>query len=197
MKKLIFILLMLSLLISCKKNIQHKQDPTGLVPINLNATETKAESADLNKVRMVDEQPLYTPYQLIRLDDLALICFNKEHKEYAGRGFSEEMRDYENNKLLMSALEVYDPHHGGLQDRPNNFLAADYALIYHYKNSDGTLRDTVAYITRETLKVARERIRKAYKAGDMEGMYTIFQEAFQATPCTGKQFREMLKRDEY
>lgn len=67
-------------------------------------------------------------------------------------------------------------------------MSTDYCIFI--RNQDGT-RDTVAYIPNQDRTAFMNEVRRLFKEGDSDAIYTLFRENFKAKRITGKEWRDL------
>lgn len=112
---------------------------------------------------------------------------NPDNPRYWDRGFSEEMRDTENKRLLMRAEDILTV--------PDGFLVREFieSKNIYLKMSNG---DTCGYIPNSVIATAREQIEALYAQERYDEIYELFHTAFVFYPCTGEEYKQIVKNGE-
>lgn len=101
------------------------------------------------------------------------------------RSISDVQRDVENVAIKMWGTDIISVEDGSLQD---------YFLDNRNYVFTLPMGDTIAYIPNVVVIEASKNIRQAYKEGDTEKVYKLFQDAFTALPITGAEYAELVKQ---
>lgn len=183
MRHLLSILLIL-FVVSCKTdkpNGMLKQDAQ--ISINvISGTTPRAESDE--------EQPL-SPLEVVKQADAIHITPYGADKD-RDRGIHETQRDLENISIKMLGDDII-----GVSPREKGKLQKYFIggkNVYFTTKQD---KDTIAYIPNNVLQEAYTKVLAAYEAGNYEEVYKLFQQAYTAVPCTGKQYRELKAKNQH
>lgn len=197
MKKILLLLLTITLIFACSKNEQKKLDPvikiTGVKTIPTRSSEIK------------DSLAFITRYAW------EVSAISKKYNTRVRRGFglgsspdnNEDwlfLRDTLNNKLFLIDIDVI------FEEQLGDFVV-DYTDILllgriyqgkliHAKNAyivdhNNSFFDTLGYIPNKVVLEAREKITKAFNANDYNECQRLFDEAYVFLPTTGEKWRKM------
>lgn len=97
---------------------------------------------------------------------------------------TEEMKDYPNHIVKMWGDAIIIPETKTIN---RAFLSARDVVF----TDDRIPRDTLGYIPNRVLREAEIKIKIAFDAENYDEVYRIFNEAYQAIPITGKEWREL------
>lgn len=104
----------------------------------------------------------------------------------ANRGIDDWSRDTVNNRLLMLSTDVIEVNGdlatGFIEARDIIFVTVDA------QSSSNRAKDTIAYISNQTMDVAEKAIREAFGREDYTSCYKLFETAFTFVPITGKEW---------
>lgn len=176
MKKLVFVVIMLSF-ISCKKDNSGLLNPDAMIsiwPAGHVGAVTKSDAHLSN-------------YEIVRqAESLSFI------NDLTGgwlRGFAKHQRDTVNVRLLMYGTDIIDQD----GNYTGEFIESkDFVLRRNLAPLNATpVRDTIAYIPNSIITTARQQIQAAYATGDYETVYSIFDKAFTFIPITGAEWRTL------
>lgn len=104
------------------------------------------------------------------------------------RGFTDNQRDFVNNRLLMNSTDIisYDGTYN-----PSFIEGQDVRLT---TATHEAILDTIAYIPNKTLRDAAAIIKQAYDAEEYDLVYATFDQAFRFIPITGAEWLELKRQ---
>ncbi|SJZ43193.1 hypothetical protein [Porphyromonas cangingivalis] len=183
MRHLLSILLIL-FVVSCKTdkpNGMLKQDAQ--ISINvISGTAPRAESDE--------EQPL-TPLEVVK-QAWAVHLIGHGMTKDADRVIHETQRDLENIAIKMFGSDIIGDTPRTKGQLQKFFIGGKD--VYFTTKED---KDTIGYIPNKVLQEAYTKVIVAYEAGNYEEVYKLFQSAYTAVPCTGKQYRELKAKNQH
>ena len=183
MKKTILMLaVLMGVLAGCKKDKDYEFKSGEFVYLNgveqpkFKSTTTQYSLSDI--VNDADIQMWYT----WNGDSFGDGSFDYGDKDW-NRGFGEEMRDRENNRLLMRAEDVLTV--------PDGRLLYDFigGKNFHLVMSNG---DTCGYIPNSVIASARAQIEALYAQERYDEIYELFHTAFTFYTCTGEEYKQIV-----
>lgn len=104
-------------------------------------------------------------------------------------GISDEMKDYENERIKMWGEQVISSK-GELVDA---FIGARNIRVIGPDDRTGN-EAIIAYIPNATMVKAEKEIKEAYRAGNYDLVYKLFQDAYTAIPTTYAEYRELVSK---
>ena len=183
MKRLLFILLVISVAFyGCEKS-DGKLDPSAVLSIR---------PASGVKIRSTNPDHLTALEIVQQTNNMAF--FLPEIDGPSMRGFSDAQRDLNPDapRMMMWGTDIISSN-GTLNE--NFILSRDVVLEIYYATIDGSdRRDTIAYIPNSTLQNAYATIKPAYDSGDYETVYRVFDEAYRFIPVTGAEYAELKRQ---
>lgn len=171
MKKFIlfFSILLISIIGCDKKDLppvnKGKVDPNATIVIRPGEG-VKLKSTELTALQIV-EQATTIRYQSHYFDNKY-----EETKKDIFRGFDETLKDYDKLALKMYAIDV-------ITTEGEYYRDLTHAVNVVITDIEG---DTIAYVPDKVISDARPLIESAYKDGDFNEVYRIFDEAFTFYP---------------
>ena len=161
-----------------------------MVYINVKENGLKAMDGTTNT-----DEKLYTPAEVVR--ECSNFCLDDPEGNINGlNGISDEMKDYENNRIKMWGEQIIS-RDGELVEY---FIKSKNVRIIA-KNVPGKTNPTVdegiiAYIPNKVMQEGWIKIKKAYDAGNYEEVYRLFQEVYTAIPITPSEYQKLREKGE-
>lgn len=161
-----------------------------MVYINVQEKGLKAMDGTTNT-----DEKLYTPAEVVR--ECSNFCLDDPEGNINGlNGISDEMKDYENNRIKMWGEQIIS-RDGELVEY---FIKSKNVRIIA-KNVPGKTNPTVdegiiAYIPNKVMQEGWIKIKKAYDAGNYEEVYRLFQEVYTAIPITPSEYQKLREKGE-
>lgn len=184
MKKLILIALVATFLFSCGKdepkafevipNAQISIRPSTTVA-KVGAMHVKASETHLSNLEIVKQAGGLSAYNIPVYGNQPVTW-----------GFAESQRDTIGLSLKMWASGIINEN-GYVPD----FIEAVDLVVLRTKPNTTNQIDTIAYIPNAKLREAEALIKAAYKDGDNETVYRLFDEKFRFTAITGAEWRAL------
>lgn len=136
----------------------------------------------------------YTVAEIVRNPHVAILntCVGDDGavgKFY--RHFPKNMRDTVNNRLLMLSTDILTED-GRLADGFINSWDVYFAILDGGDNMNIN-GDTVGYIPQSVIDNAREQIEALYAQERYDEIYELFHTAFVFYPCTGEEYKQIVK----
>lgn len=172
MKKLLFILCSLVILVACKKGDTpevKKLDPMAQMHIHI--------KKDLSRSAYSDQH--LSPEELLRKADF-FQQYQPGDETPRTRSIGDNEKDFEKLIIKMWGDDIVRA------DTIVTYWRDAKDLIICHRNGD-----TIGYIPQATRNAAFARILEAEKQGNYELIYKIFQDAMVAVPCTPEEYKEL------
>lgn len=184
MRHLLSILLLAFVVTSCKTDKPNGLlDPNAQLSINIvSGTAPRAESDE--------EQPL-SPLEVVKQAMELHVTFS-DNGMSGGRRILDKQRDLEKVAIKMFGNDIISE-----SPRTKGQLQTDFIAGSNVYFTTLDSKDTIAYIPNRVLREAYIKVLAAYEAGDYPEVYKLFQEAYKAIPCTGKQYRELKTKNQH
>lgn len=184
MRHLLPTILLLFVVTSCESDKPNGLlDPNAQISINVvSGATTRAESDE--------EQPL-SPLEVVK-QAMSLHVTAHGRETDSSRRILDKQRDLENVAVRMFGNDIISesPRHKG--ELQKAFIGGKD--VYFTTLDD---KDTIAYIPNRVLREAYIKVLAAYESGNHEEVYKLFQQAYTAVPCTGKQYRELKAKNQH
>lgn len=158
-----------------------------MVYINVKEKGLKAMEGDTNT-----EEKLYTPEEVVK--EALNFCLDTPEGVINGlNGISDEMKDFENNRIKMWGEQIID-RDGELVEY---FMKCKNVRICNGKYPDkDNHRNIIAYIPNKVMQEGWIKIKKAYDAGNYDEVYRLFQEVYTAIPITPSEYQKLVEKGE-
>ena len=158
-----------------------------MVYINVKEKGLKAMEGDTNT-----EEKLYTPEEVVK--EALNFCLDTPEGVINGlNGISDEMKDFENNRIKMWGEQIID-RDGELVEY---FMKCKNVRICNGKYPDkDNHRNIIAYIPNKVMQEGWIKIKKAYDAGNYDEVYRLFQEVYTAIPITPSEYQKLRDKGE-
>lgn len=199
MKKITYILMLITILVSCKDDDKGLLDPH--TPVAISGIQTRVSD---DTVTLILKHVLYMHWT--NSDGVCLeVSLGMGESYLYENGIT---RDFENKRILFSGNYIIATGDNGWH-RPGYFLSDAKDVVFCQGVADGNIvepetsswdsiskagvfiRDTIAYIPNNVLKSAQEAIQAAYYAEDFETVYKLFESSMVFLPTTGAKWRAM------
>jgi hypothetical protein len=177
MKKILSILFIVGLLISC--------DPKPKTEVFIPKPDAMILLRPANGVQLRSTEH-YTALEIVQKTMNILFKTHYFDNKYtveevpAGRGFSDMQRDFTTPALKMFATDIITQD--GVYQR--EFIYGYDVILTTHDNVD-----TVAYVPNSVIVEARNRIENALQTENYDEVYRLFNEAFTFIPITGSEWR--------
>lgn len=167
MKTFIFSLMLLLVFSGCEDKVKDvekgKIDPMATIKIRpANGVKVRSTNKGMTALQVVEEAHTIQ-FRSNYFDNK----YYEEAKELS-RGFNDQQKDFEIPALLMLAIDVISAE--GIYYRD-----LTHAFSFCIANE---ANDTIAYVPDEVINTARPLIEAAFKEGDFNEVYRLFDEAF-------------------
>lgn len=184
MKRYVFFIALLSLIfVSCdKKNDVKTFKFDGDAKIHIK--ESKGLRSDETA------QPM-TWAEIVRAPLVAITWTDQEGRKISdGLYFEDKERDLQKNELLLPGYLLV-----AMNSKREVYLREDWIsntdFCIYVSSRESTHRDTVAYIPNADRTAFMAEVRRLFKEGDSDAIYTLFRENFKAKRITGKEWRDL------
>lgn len=184
MKRYVFFIALLSLIfVSCdKKNDVKTFKFDGDAKIHIK--ESKGLRSDETA------QPM-TWAEIVRTPLVAITWVDRQGRTMAdGLYFQESERDLQKNELLLPGYLLV-----AMNSDKKVYIEEDWAMCTDFciyvLSEDFKHRDTVAYIPNADRTAFMNEVKRLFKEGNSDAIYSLFKENFKAKRCTGKEWREL------
>ncbi len=177
MKKLVLLLISFFVLSACggdDKPVTGKLDPDTVLNFNLKPRLSPRAGED-GKMTPLEVLQKARFFQLIPVGSTTP----------GTRGIDETEKDYEKLAIKMMGSDIIN--HDTLATYWRD--ARDLIIL-----SGGSRNDTIAYIPQRVRNSAFEKIFAAEREGNYELVYKLFQDAFEAIPCTPEEYKELKRQ---
>lgn len=177
MKKVIILILLVTLFTACEKDNKGRLDPNAMIsiwPAGHVGTKAGEHLSDYEIVRQTWDMSLYNPDNITG---------------NAVRGFSKNQRDTINNRLLMWGTDIINSHGEYVPD-----FIEGYDIVIRRDLDPDPLKiiyDTIAYVPNSVITSARTQIQAAFAEQNFTAVYAIFDSAFVFIPVTGAEWRAL------
>lgn len=144
-------------------------------------------------VEEATEEKLYTPKEIVEFSqNFCLDYANGEHVNVL-LGIGDEMKDVANERIKMWGEQIISED-GELVDY---FMTAKNVRVCSgiYPDKDN-FRNIMAYIPNKVMKEGWVKIQKAYKDGNYDEVYRLFQEVYTAIPITPSEYAKLREKGE-
>ncbi|WP_308006328.1 hypothetical protein [uncultured Porphyromonas sp.] len=158
-----------------------------MIYVNIKEKGLKAMEGDTNT-----EEKLYTPEEVVK--EALNFCLDTPEGVINGlNGISDEMKDFENNRIKMWGEQIID-RDGELVEY---FMKCKNVRICNGKYPDkDNHRNIIAYIPNKVMQEGWIKIKKAYDAGNYDEVYRLFQEVYTAIPITPSEYQKLRDKGE-
>lgn len=175
MKKIIYIILTITLFASCEKEptTKGKLDPNALISIR----------------PAVGVKSGYLSAKEIVKNTSTLSFYPKNATLPGARGFAPAQRDTVNVRLMMWGTDIIDQFgkYTGEFIEGKDFVFRKNVDLGHYP----PIYDTIAYLPNSVITEARGKIITAFADSNFVEVYRLFDVAFTFTPITGPEWRAL------
>ena len=174
-------------LTACNEKPKGQLKQGAMVYINVKEKGLKAMEGDTNT-----EEKLYTPEEVVK--EALNFCLDTPEGVINGlNGISDEMKDFENNRIKMWGEQIVD-RDGELVEY---FMKCKNVRICNGKYPDkDNHRNIIAYIPNKVMQEGWIKIKKAYDAGNYDEVYRLFQEVYTAIPITPSEYQKLVEKGE-
>lgn len=170
-----------------------KEKPKGqlkqgaMIYVNIKEKGLKAMEGTTNT-----DEKLYTPEEVVK--EALNFCLDTPEGVINGlNGISDEMKDFENNRIKMWGEQIID-RDGELVEY---FMKCKNVRICNGKYPDkDNHRNIIAYIPNKVMQEGWIKIKKAYDAGNYDEVYRLFQEVYTAIPITPSEYQKLVEKGE-
>ena len=191
--KTIYRLLAVAAVVMAVAACNGKDKPNGrleqgaMIYVNIKEKGLKAMEGDTNT-----EEKLYTPEEVVK--EALNFCLDTPEGVINGlNGISDEMKDFENNRIKMWGEQIID-RDGELVEY---FMKCKNVRICNGKYPDkDNHRNIIAYIPNKVMQEGWIKIKKAYDAGNYDEVYRLFQEVYTAIPITPSEYQKLRDKGE-
>lgn len=136
------------------------------------------------------EDSIPTPREVVEQAINFLFINPRTSKPNSALGIAPEQKDYENERIMMWGEMIVEPD-GTLNDY---FLKVRDFRILARLQGDETEQRIIAYIPNRRMEEAEAAITTAYKEGNYDEVYRLFQELYTAIPTTTARWQALKEK---
>lgn len=175
MKKFIYFIMLILIVVSCKKETPKKIfDPDAMIVLRGQNSLAKSPAQRAMVSGLTDLEIVKNGVNIKWKSHWAGNDYYEEPKEIA-RGFGDHQKDFEKPALLMFGADIV------AYDGVGNYFYKDFIYGYDVYITDNN-NDTIAYVPNKVIEDARKPIEEAWNRGDYDAVYKMFNEAFTFLP---------------
>lgn len=177
-----------------------KQEPTrkGLDPATKLYINVRNQPMRDTQDTTATEDPVPTPREVVEQADCFLLTDPDTGLTDRPLGIDDSQKDYENNRIVMWGGMIMNDNNnkeGRLELNPYFLKVRDLRILALLRDGE-TEQRIVAYIPNKRMEEAEVAITAAYKEGNYDEVYRLFQELYTAIPTTTARWQALKAKGE-